>query len=320
MNWAGDAEGGAPYQFPDPNDPSKIIGFEVDIAEALAQRLGRTAKFTQNQWDSLVPGLGRNEYDMVIAGLEVTPERLAQINFSTPYYISTLSLTVRLDESRIRKPEDLPGHHVGTLKATLAERYLHEMGGVDVPTYDNQLHPYMDLLLGRLDAVLLDTPIALYYAYGPQMHNIELPSVKFPIAIGMRKADAALLSEVNVAMEAMKKDGTLKAIYQRWGMYNAATADYLGDKDPVSNPDPTRYQEYLRAVQTQRTLKDRLEQYVSFLPLLLRGAAMTVALSLAAMTLAVLLGLALAVARVFGNRFVVWPVIAFIEIIRERRY
>src|SRR5205823_11769494 len=98
MNWAGDAEGGAPYQFPDPRNPSKIIGFEVDIAEELAKRLGRTANFVQNQWDGLVPGLERNEYDMVIAGLEVTPERLEKINFSTPYYYSTLSLTVRLDE------------------------------------------------------------------------------------------------------------------------------------------------------------------------------------------------------------------------------
>src|SRR5215470_13882033 len=113
MNWAGDAEGGAPYQMPDPRNPSKIIGFEVDIAEELARRIGRTANFIQNQWDGLVPGLERGEYDMVIAGLEITPERLAKINFSTPYYYSTLSLTVRRDESRIRKAEDLSGHKVG---------------------------------------------------------------------------------------------------------------------------------------------------------------------------------------------------------------
>src|SRR5947207_15418701 len=75
MNWAGDAEGGAPYQFPDPGNPSKIIGFEVDMAEALAQRLGRRAHFIQNQWDGLVPGHERSEYDIVIAGLEVNTER-----------------------------------------------------------------------------------------------------------------------------------------------------------------------------------------------------------------------------------------------------
>jgi len=316
MNWAGDAEGGAPYQMPDPRNPSKIIGFEVDIAEALAKRIGRTAHFIQNQWDGLVPGLERGEYDMVIAGLEITPERLAKINFSTPYYYSTLSLTVRRDENRIRKAEDLTGHRVGTLKATLAERYLHEMANVDVPTYDNQLHPYLDLMLGRLDAVVLDTPIALYYAYSPQMRNVELTSVKFPIAIGIRKADTALLAEVNMALESMKTDGTLKHIYQQWGMYNSATAEYLGDKEPVSNPNPIHYQEYLQDQQTQRTFVDRLEQYWSLLPLLLRGAAMTIALSCAAMFLAVSLGLALALARAYGTRLMVWPVIAFIELIR----
>jgi polar amino acid transport system substrate-binding protein len=316
MNWAGDAEGGAPYQMPDPRNPSRIIGFEVDIAEAMAKRMGRTANFIQNQWDGLVPGLERGEYDMVIAGLEITPERLAKINFSTPYYYSTLSLTVRRDETRIRKAEDLTGHRVGTLKATLAERYLHEMANVDVPTYDNQLHPYLDLMLGRLDAVVLDTPIALYYAYSPQVRNVELTSVKFPIAIGIRKADTTLLAEVNMALESMKADGTLKHIYQQWGMYNSATAEYFGDKEPVTNPNPIHYQEYLQDQQTQRTFIDRLEQYWSLLPLLLRGAAMTIALSCAAMFLAVSLGLALALARAYGTRLMVWPVIAFIELIR----
>jgi polar amino acid transport system substrate-binding protein len=148
------------------------------------------------------------------------------------------------------------------------------------------------------------------------MRNVELTSVKFPIAIGIRKTDTALLAAVNTAMESMKKDGSLKSIYQRWGMYNSATADYLGDKDPVTNPNPVRYQEYLQAVQTQRTFLDRIAQYWSFLPLLLRGAAMTIALSCAAMALAVSLGLGLALARIFGSRFIVWPTVAFIEIIR----
>src|SRR5690242_5126247 len=89
LAWAGDAEGGAPYQFPDPRDPSKIVGFEVDIAGELARRLGRQPHFVQNQWDGLVAGLERGEYDIVISGLEITPERLEKINFSTPYYYST---------------------------------------------------------------------------------------------------------------------------------------------------------------------------------------------------------------------------------------
>src|SRR5262245_11174644 len=89
LAWAGDAEGGAPYQFPNPRDPSRIVGFEVDIANALGARMERNARFIQNQWDGLVAGLERGEYDVVIAGLEITPERLEKINFSTPYYYST---------------------------------------------------------------------------------------------------------------------------------------------------------------------------------------------------------------------------------------
>jgi len=316
FSWGGDAEGGAPYQMPDPNNPEKIIGFEVDIAEALGKRLRMEPQFVQQQWDGLVPGLQRGEYDAVIAGLEITPERLEKISFSSPYYYSTLSMTVRLDETRIRTPENLPTRTVGTLKASLAERYLHEIGVTDVKTYDNQAHPYIDLILGRLDAVVMDTPIALYYAYGEQFHNVELPSTKFPIAIGLRKDDGALLKAVNEALAEMRTDGTLKSIYQQWNLYNSSTADYFGDNSPISNASADRYREYLAAVQTERTVGEQLKQYLSFVPLLLRGALVTLEISIASMTLAVLLGLMLAIIRVFGNRLVAWPAVAFIEVIR----
>src|SRR6266581_66511 len=100
--WAADAEGGAPYSFPDPRNPAHIIGFEVDLANALAARMGKTARFVQNQWDGLVPGLERGEYDVVINGLEVTAERAQRINFSNPYFYSTLTITRRVDDERIR--------------------------------------------------------------------------------------------------------------------------------------------------------------------------------------------------------------------------
>src|SRR5438128_9513902 len=128
--WAADAEGGAPYSFPDPRNPAHIIGFEVDLAGALAARMGRKARFVQNQWDGLVPGLERGEYDMVINGLEITPERAERINFSVPYFYSTLTMTLRLDDNRIFKAEDLKGRTVGTLKVTVAERFLQSLGQV----------------------------------------------------------------------------------------------------------------------------------------------------------------------------------------------
>src|SRR5215468_791060 len=208
--WAADAEGGAPYTFPDPRDPSHIIGFEVDLANALAQHTGRKARFVQNQWDGLVPGLERGEYDVVINGLEITAERAEKINFSTPYFYSTLTLTRRIDDDRVQRAEDLRGLKVGVLKVTFAERYVQSLGNVTVRSYDGQVQPYLDLALGRLDAVVMDTPVALYYATGTQVKNIEIPSALMMFGIGLRKNDTATLQKINSALASMQRDGTLR--------------------------------------------------------------------------------------------------------------
>lgn len=314
--WGGDAEGGAPYVFPDPRNPAKIVGFEVDLADALAARLNRKARFVQNQWDGLVPGLERGEYDLVINGLEITPERTERIHFSTPYFYSTLTLTLRLDEARIQRPEDLGGHTAGTLKASFAEQYLQQLGGVSIRSYDGQVNPYMDLALGRIDAVVMDTPIALYYASGPQVKNIELAAVRMAFGIGIRKNDADLLQRVNAALESMERDGTLKKIYGNWGIYNAATAQFFGDRDPITNDNAVRYRDYLDAIRTERTFRERLSQYLQYLPLLIEGALKTIEISAAAMALAIGLGMMMAVLRVFAPRPAAWVVISYIEVIR----
>src|SRR5262245_65653389 len=91
--WAADAEGGAPYTFPDPRDPSHIIGFEVDLANALAQHMGRKARFVQNQWDELDPEPERGEYDDVSNGQETTAHRADNNNSTTPNLQPTPKLT-----------------------------------------------------------------------------------------------------------------------------------------------------------------------------------------------------------------------------------
>lgn len=315
FKWAADAEGGAPYVFPDPRNPVNIVGFEVDLAAALASRMGREARFVQNQWDGLVPGLERSEYDAVINGLEITPERAEKISFSNPYFYSTLTLTARLDDSRIRGPQDLRGLTVGTLKVTFAEKYLESLGGITIRSYDGQVNPYVDLGLGRLDAVLMDTPIALYYATSPQVKNLELPSVRMSFGIGVRKNNQQLLREINGALDTLRQDGTLRKIYSDWGIYNAATAQVFGDQDPIAGDAP-RYRDYIEAIRTERSFKERLGQYWKYMPLLLQGALVTVEISAASMAIAIGLGLLMAVLRVFGPRVAAWLVIAFIEVIR----
>ena len=314
--WAADAEGGAPYTFPDPKNPAHIIGFEVDLADALAARMGRKARFVQNQWDGLVPGLERGEYDVVINGLEITAERAAKINFSNPYFYSTLTLTRRIDDQRVQRLDDLRGRRVGVLRVTFAERYVEGLGNVMLSSYDGQVQPYLDLALGRLDAVVMDTPIALYYATGSQVKNIEVTAAQMTFGIGIRKSDIDLLQQINAALDSMKKDGTLRRIYTDWGIYNAGTAQAFGDRSPVSNDNSRRYREYLDTIRTEHTFKQRLEEYKQYLPLLLQGALVTLEISALSMAIAIALGLLMAVLRVFGPGAIAWPVIGFIEVIR----
>src|SRR5262249_119030 len=194
--------------------------------------MGRKARFIQNQWDGLVPGLERAEYDVVINGLEITPERSEKIHFSKPYFYSTLTVTTRADDTRIHAPDDLRGLTAGVLRVTFAERYVHDLGNVTIRSYDGQVQQFIDLDLPRLDAVVMDTPVASYYATGPQVRNLEIPDARMAFGIGIRKNEEELLHQINDALEAMIRDGPLRNIYTDWGIYNAATAQAFGDTKP----------------------------------------------------------------------------------------
>ena len=94
LRWGGNSEGGVPFILYDPSDPTKLTGFETEIAEALAAELGLKAQFVQNVWDILIPGMQRGLYDIAINGIEVTPERQEMINFTIPYYVTYLQMVV----------------------------------------------------------------------------------------------------------------------------------------------------------------------------------------------------------------------------------
>src|SRR6185312_7519845 len=224
LRWGGDAAGGAPYIFQDPKDPSRTIGFEVDVAELLAAELGMKAQFVQNQWDSLIPGLKRGDYDAVINGLEITDDRKAEVEFSDPYYLTYEALTVPKKSYDISALADLKGKKAGTLKGALAERLLAGTGGVEVVGYDTQTMLYDDLARGRIDAVLMDHPAAVYYGIGSQLKNLPGQFGRIAYGVAIRKGDAKLLAKVNAAIAKLIKNGKLREVYERWGIWNPVMA------------------------------------------------------------------------------------------------
>ncbi len=164
LRWGGDAEGGAPFVEADPSDPSRVVGFDVEIAQLLAEGLGRTPRFVQVGFTSLDAAAARGDFDIGLSGIEDSPARRSRLAVTIPYYEFREILTVRAaDGARYRTLADLAGRRVATLGATLAYDLLvaaQAEHGVIPVTYEDDVHPYSDLAIGRVDAVLLDDVLA----------------------------------------------------------------------------------------------------------------------------------------------------------------
>src|SRR5262249_21857407 len=164
LRWAGDPEGGAPFVEADPADPSHLVGFDVEIANLIARGLGRTPRFVLITFTSLDQSITRNDADIALSGIEDTPGRRATLSPTIPYYEFREVLAVRSsDAGRIHGLADLRGRRVATLGDTIAYEILlraEREVGVQPISYDDDVHPYEDLVLGRVDAVLLDNVLA----------------------------------------------------------------------------------------------------------------------------------------------------------------
>ncbi len=299
LRWGGDAAGGAPYVFPDTNQPDKLIGFEMDLMEVLAKKIGVKSTFVNVQWDQLVPALLRDDFDMAFNGLEVTKDRLAAIDFSIPYYFFSEQITIRANNEAIRTFTDLHGKKVGTLSATLAQKIMEDDGKITVVGYPSPVEAYRDLEIGRTDAVLMDVPIAAFYAGGnAKLKNLSDLAGEGIYAGGIRKDSPDLKAKVNEALIQMIRSGEMKKIYLKWNMWNEKQAKLS---------DPKNW-DVARAHEQNPVLK--------FGKLLLRGALMTLVLSFLSMAIAVFAGSAICAGKLYGN----WAVKSFcnvyIEVIR----
>jgi len=220
--WGADVIGGIPYAFEDPKHPGTYIGFEVDIAREVAHKLGVEPKLVIRAWDTLIPELQKGSFDMAMNGIEDTPDRANMVGFSEPYFVYSQQLTVRKSTHGVAALPDLKGKTVATLSGTAAEDILRQTPGIKVVTHPEIIYSYRDLENKKVDAVLLDTPIAAAYgATNPALQNVGPSFSEGQYVAAFRKEDASLRDAVNGALESLKQDGTLKAIYGKWGILDA---------------------------------------------------------------------------------------------------
>ena len=295
ITWGGDVQGGEPYVYEDPKDPSKQQGFEVDIMDALARRLGVKARFVQNQWSNLVPSLERGDFDIIMNGLEATTERKERILLSEPYYVYAETLTIRNGDP-YRSIFDLSGKRIGTLNQTYAYDIIKQLGNDPIP-YEGNEEPYIDLEQGRTDAVLLDNIIADRYGCvtsRPTLHCVPYDIARGTYVIGMRKGDDALKAAIDKALADMRADGELERILRKHKLWDDRQTDVI----PTSATAHARELDWKMFAQFGR------------------AALVTLEVSVLAFLLAVPIGLLLAIGRVYGP----WPVRAitraYIELFR----
>jgi polar amino acid transport system permease protein/polar amino acid transport system substrate-binding protein len=309
LTWGGDIQGGEPYVYEDPQQPGRLIGFEVEIAEGIARRLGGTAgplraRFVQIAWSSLVPGLERGDFDVALNGLEATDERRARIRLSRPYYVYAETLAVR--RGAPWRYLDLGGKRVGTLTNTYAFDILRRQGIEPVP-YEGVQEPYLDLAQGRIDAVLLDDVIANRYGCTmPALECVPGEAALGAYVVGMRRADRDLAAAVDAALDDMARTGELRQILERWKLWNQRQEARTG------LPGATA----AGASASAGPPAARRSFDVNQLELFLAGAAVTLGLSALAFALAMVLGALLAVARRYGGPVLSFWAAAYVEVFR----
>ena len=208
----------APWTYHDEDD--NLVGYDVEVATKIAEKLGVEPQFIEGEWDGLLAGLDAGRYDIMVNGVDITPERAEKYDFSTPYAFNRTAVITTKDNDSINTLEDLNGKNTAnTISSTYAQ--LAEQYGATVTGVDDLNQTFELLLSGRIDATL--NAEMTYYDYMKEHPDANakiavLTDDANKVAIPMRKGDetATLRTAIDAAIDELRADGTLKELSEKY--------------------------------------------------------------------------------------------------------
>ena len=208
----------APWTYHDEND--NLVGYDVEVAEQIADKLGVKATFVEGEWDGLLAGIDSGRYDIMVNGVDITEERAEKYSFSDPYAYNRTAVIVKSDNDEIQSMEDLKGKNTAnTISSTYAE--VAEKYGATVTGVDDLEQTFELLLSGRIDATL--NAEVTYYDYMKAHPDAEIKIATLDpestkVGIPMKKGDETktLLEAVNKALGELSEDGTLTELSEKY--------------------------------------------------------------------------------------------------------
>jgi arginine/ornithine transport system substrate-binding protein len=205
----------------------KPTGFDVDMANAICEQIKRQCVFVEQVWDSMIPGLTAQKYDVIISSMSITDDRMKEVDFSDKYY-NTPSRIVLKKSVKYTDPASIKGKKIGVLKGSTQEAYaLGELkpAGVVVNSYEAQDQVYLDLKAGRIDGTVADyLEVSGGFLSKPEGADFALmgPDLREPkyygygVGVAMRKGQDALKTDINTAIKTIRSNGSYKTINDKY--------------------------------------------------------------------------------------------------------
>lgn len=201
------------------NDKNELVGFDIDLANAIAKELGVKAQFAPTSWDGILPGLDAKQFDIIMSSMNITDERKQKVDFVEYLKLGQVVAVKKGNPLNIQSKDDLSGKTVGVQMGTTSETAAKEINGIkEIKTYNGYTDVFNDMGLGRLEGVIVAEAVGRYYkTTKPDAFDVVGTTFQsLPVGIAVRKNDDKLQEALQKAVQTVKDNGTYGEISKKW--------------------------------------------------------------------------------------------------------